>query len=63
MACCRIVAITRTDVDLSLVGSSDNHLRQISQEIPRSNIKIILKITHLKFLWNNPEASELKWKT
>ena len=57
MVCC--TAITRTNVDLSSVKSSDNHLWAISQDIPQPSItKIILKITYLKFHSNFPGANE-----
>ena len=41
--------------------SSDNHIRAISQEIPRpSTIKITLKFTYIKFHFDLPGANELK---
>ena len=53
-------AIAWTNVDLSLVRSSDNHLRAISQEISHpSVIKISLKITCLKFHSDLPVANEI----
>ena len=53
-------AITWTNVDLSSVRFSDNHLRAISQEIPQSSItEISLKITYLDFNSNLPGVNEL----
>ena len=44
-------AITWTNVDLSLVRSSDKHMRAISQDILQPWItKITTKITYLKFI-------------
>ena len=52
--------ITWTNVDLSLVRSSDIDLMAISQGAPQPSItKIRLKITYLKFLSNLPGANEL----
>ena len=49
MACCSWhQAITWTNVDLSFVSYSDNHLREILQEIPQSSYtEVSLKITCL----------------
>ena len=56
-------AITWTNVDWSLVNSSDIHIRAISQEVPQQPItKICLKITYLKFHSNFPEVNEQKNK-
>ena len=42
-----------TNVDLSIVYSSDTHMRAVSQDISLSlTTKISLKITHLKFTLN-----------
>ena len=54
-------AITWTNVDLSSVGSSGIHLREISSEMPQPPFtKVSLKITNLKLIWNLPGANELK---
>ena len=53
---------TWTNVDLSLVKSSDIHLRAISQEVPRPrNTKLSLKITSKVFHYNHPGTNELTW--
>ena len=53
-------AITWTNVDLSLIRSSDNHQKVISQKIPQpSIIKISWRITYLKFHSNLPGANDL----
>ena len=52
--------ITWTNVDLSLVRSSDIHIRASSQEVPEPSItEIIWKIKYLKFHSNFPGANEL----
>ena len=54
-------AITWTNIDWSLVKSSDSHIRAISKEMPQPSItKIGLKITYIKFHSNFPGANELK---
>ena len=58
---CRYQAITWTNVDLSLVKSSDIHLLATSLEIPQPSIsKCSLKITYLKSHSNLTGANELK---
>ena len=53
-------AITWTNADVSLLRSSNNYLKAISQEIPQPSIsKIDLKITYLNFNSNLPGAKEL----
>ena len=58
-------AICWTNVDFSLVRSSNICLRAISQEITKSSVtKISLKFTCLKFHWNLPGSNELiLWNT
>ena len=52
---------TWTNVDLSSVRFSDNHLMAVSQEIPQAiNYEISLKIPYVKFHSNRPGASEFK---
>ena len=52
--------ITWTNIDLSLLRSSDIHLRAISLEISLPSVtKISLKIIFLIFYWNLPGANEL----
>ena len=53
-------AITWTNVDLSSVRSSGIHLRAILQDMSQPSVtEISLKITNLKFCWNNSGAIEL----
>ena len=53
-------AITWTNIDWSLVKSSDSHIRAISKEMLQPSItKIGLKITYIKFHSNFPGANEL----
>ena len=60
LAACWHQAITSTNVDLSVVRSSDIHLRAITKEMPQQSIiKISLKIIHLKYHSNLPGANEL----
>ena len=60
---CKHQAITWTNVNSSLVRSSDSHLRAILQELPHPSItKISLKVTHIYiffFFSNLPWANEL----
>ena len=58
------LAITWIHVVLSLVRSSDNHLRAISQQIPQplSN-KISLKITYLSMIFQSLGVNELRWSS
>ena len=54
-------AITWTNIDWSLVKSSDSHIRAISKEMPQPSItKFGLKTTYIKFHSNFPGANELK---
>ena len=54
-------AITWTNIDWSLVKSSDSHIRAISKEMLQPAIaKMGLKITYIKFHSNFPGANELK---
>ena len=60
LVACRHQTITRTNVYLSSVKSSHDHLRAISPKIFQPPItKISLKIAYLKFRSNLPGASEL----
>ena len=52
------------NVDLSAVGSSDNHLKAVSQEISQQLItKVSMKITYVKFYSIPLGANELTRQT
>ena len=60
----RYQAITWTSVDLSLVRSSNIHLRATSQELPQPSInKISFKFAYIKLCWNLLGANGLTMPT